>query len=82
MEQDANLFAAELLLEDEDILNALTQNTTFFKAASSLYVPKELLEFKLRLLRWKGYQITESPILAHNDFLKQIDIPADRDHCE
>jgi Zn-dependent peptidase ImmA (M78 family) len=82
MEQDANLFAAELLLEDEEILNALTQNTTFFKAASSLYVPKELLEFKLRLLRWKGYQITESPILAHNDFLKQIDIPVDRDHCE
>lgn len=33
MEREANLFAAECILEDEDVLDALNQDTAFFGAA-------------------------------------------------
>ncbi|GHU68022.1 hypothetical protein FACS1894184_09030 [Clostridia bacterium] len=50
MEYEANEFAAELLLDDEEVLDELNEND-FFNAASSLNVPPELLIFKLRLLK-------------------------------
>ncbi|MBR6921091.1 MAG: rhamnulokinase, partial [Clostridia bacterium] len=56
MEKDANLFAAELILDDSDVLEALKYADSFFSAAAALYVPAELFEYKLRLLRSKGYK--------------------------
>lgn len=70
MEREANLFAAELLIDDEELLEILREGSTFFEAAAILNVPMELLEFKLRLMRGKGYEIREAPIRAESRFLK------------
>lgn len=81
MEKDANLFAAELLLDDHEVLQVLNQDTTFFAAASALYVPVELLDFKFRVMKWKGYKLVEPPINAGNCFLKDMEVPDDADIC-
>lgn len=81
MEQEANLFAAEFLLEDETVLDMIEHDTTFFDAASRLMVPAEMLVFKFQLMKAKGYKLTPPPIGAHNDFLRQIKIPCDLDYC-
>lgn len=70
MEREANLFAAELLIEDRDVLELLREGKTFFETAARLSVPAELLDFKLRIMRDKGYDIKESPIYAESRFLK------------
>ncbi len=79
-EKDANLFAAEYLMEDEAVLKALNGDSTFFSAASALYVPMELLDFKFRLMKWKGYQLIESPIIAQSNFLKDLEVPYHEDN--
>lgn len=80
-EKEANLFAAEYLLGDEEVLDALNRDSTFFSAASELMVPAELLDFKFRVLKWKGYKMMESPVSVHNDFLRDLDIPDNSDDC-
>lgn len=82
LEKDANLFAAELLLDDQAVLDALNQDTTFFNAAASLYVPMELLDFKFRVMKWKGYKLIEPPIMARSNFLKDMEVPDDADQYE
>jgi len=77
MEKDANLFAAELLLDDQKVLEILNQDSSFFAAASSLMVPPELLDFKFRVMKWKGYKLIEPPINARSNFLLDIDVPND-----
>ena len=79
MEKDANLFAAELLLEDQDVLEVLNQDTTFFSAAAMLYVLPELLDFKFRVMKWKGYKLIEPPIRAYNNFLRDLEVPDNAD---
>ncbi len=71
-EYEANVFASELLLTDEDVLEALNDDMFFFQAASHLYVPAELLDFKFRILKRRGYKV-ESPIVANGDFLKNLE---------
>ncbi len=78
-EQEANLFAAEYLLSDEDVLEALNMDTTFFAAAAELSVPAELLDFKFRIMKWKGYKLTEPPITAQSNFLATMEVPEDAD---
>ena len=77
MEKDANLFAAELLLDDQKVLEILNQDSSFFAAASTLMVPPELLDFKFRVMKWKGYKLVEPPINARSNFLLDIDVPND-----
>lgn len=79
-EKDANLFAAELLLEDDTVLDVLNQDVTFFGAAAALYIPVELLDFKFRLMKWKGYMLREPPFEARSTFLKGLEIPPDIDY--
>lgn len=74
-EKEANLFAAELLLEDEKVLSMLNADNTFFSAAASLNVPMELLDFKFRVMKWKGYKLVEPPITADSGFLKNLTLP-------
>lgn len=74
-EKEANLFAAELLLEDEKVLATLNADNTFFSAAASLNVPTELLDFKFRVMKWKGYKLVEPPITADSGFLKDLKAP-------
>lgn len=79
MEQEANLFAAEYLLDDREVLETLNADNTFFTAAASLYVPMELLDFKFRVMKWKGYQLTQSPIVARSNFMKNMEVPTHAD---
>lgn len=73
-EYEANLFAAELLIDDTELLELLNDSEkSFFGVAKELYVPAELLDFKFRILKNKGYHI-EAPYIAQSDFLKG-DIP-------
>ena len=69
-EYEANLFAAELIISDEEILELLNdRDKSFFNMAKELYVPAELLDFKFRVLKNKGLKI-ESYCVAQSDFLK------------
>ena len=77
MEKDANLFAAELLLRDEDVLQALNSDCTFFDATAKLNVPPEMLDFKFRIMKWRGYKMMEAPITAESKFLKDLKVPED-----
>ena len=80
MEKDANLFAAELILEDNKVFAALNRDTTFFSAAAQLYVPAELLDFKFRIMKWKGYKLIEPPISTRSNFLRDMEVPNDADY--
>lgn len=73
-EYEANLFAAELLLEDQVVCEKLSDDTFFFSVANELEVPAELLDFKFRILKRKGWHL-ESPIMANSDFLKHLHSP-------
>ena len=68
-EYEANLFAAEFLLSDEKVLEQLKEGRDIFQAAAALEVPPELLDFKLKLLKQKGYAV-ETCLQASSDFLK------------
>ena len=70
MEYEANLFAAELLVSDDDLLEMLNdEEKTFFDVAKELYIPADLLDFKFRVLKHKGYRV-HAPFVAAGDFLK------------
>jgi len=70
-EYEANIFAAELLIDDIVLLEMLNdEDKSFFGAARELYVPAELLDFKFRVLKHKGYHI-EPPGIGRGDFLKK-----------
>lgn len=69
-EYEANLFAAELLIDDNELLDLLNDNEkSFFGVAKELYVPAELLDFKFHILKNKGYHL-KAPYIAQADFLK------------
>jgi len=70
-EYEANLFAAELLIDDGELLALLKEREkSFFNLAAELCVPAALLDFKFRLLKHKGYDL-EAPYTARGDFLKE-----------
>lgn len=71
MEYEANLFAAEYLLEDDEVTELLSEDTFFLSVAKELEVPPELLDFKFRILKRKGWLI-ESPIQSNSNFLKHL----------
>lgn len=74
LEYEANLFAAEYLLEDQDVFEALNEDVSFFGAASMLRVPAELLDFKFRVMKRKGYKLIDPPIMANSNFLRDIKV--------
>ena len=69
LETEANLFAAELLLPDEAVLECL-QDHTFFETAQILNVPYALMDFKFHLLQSKDYRLSAMNI-SRADFLKE-----------
>ena len=71
-EYEANIFASELLLSDGDVLEALNEDLFFFHAAKALCVPSEMLDFKFRVMKRKGYKLV-SPIMSHGDFMKDVE---------
>ena len=70
-EYEANLFAAELLLDDNEVLDTLRETNNFFQTASVLNVPSELLDFKFKLMQHKGFSFN-SPVAASGDFLRRV----------
>ena len=74
-EKEANLFASELLISDDDFFEATDDGQAFCQAASYLNVPPELLDFKAKLMKEKGYALCNSPITANNKFLKSMAVP-------
>ena len=73
-EYEANVFAAEMLLKDEDVLELLNDDTSFFSVASMMRVPQELLDFKFRILKRKGYKFIEPPLQSDSKFLRDIEV--------
>ena len=69
-EREANLFAAELLIDDNDVISVLKDNT-FFEAAAILGVPAALLDFKFYIMHKKGFALSDMQ-LAKPCFLKDI----------
>lgn len=70
LEYEANIFAAEFVMNDDDVFDALQMKMDFFHTASLLEVPPELLDFKLRLLQREGHDIV-APYIGRADFLKR-----------
>lgn len=70
-EYEANLFAAELALSDDNVLEQLSIEASFFGAASSLCVPPELLDFKFRIMNHMGYALN-IPMVSNSNFMKNI----------
>jgi len=58
-------------MDDDVVLNLLNEGISFFEAASRLNVPAELLDFKFRVLKRKGYKVIDPPLLAQANFLKR-----------
>lgn len=69
LEYEANIFAADFLLKDDEVLDLLNDDMFFFSAASKLCVPPELLDFKFRILKRKGHTVMDPPLMANGDFL-------------
>jgi len=40
----------------------------------------EMLDFKFRLLKWKGYKMLESPIQVNSNFMCNMEVPDDADY--
>ena len=69
-EFEANIFAAELLIKDEEVIELLNDSEkSFFDVAREFGVPAPLLDFKFRILKNKGYRI-EPLYMTNGDFLK------------
>lgn len=73
-EYEANLFAAEFLMTDRDVLERLNADVSFFNAAALLRVPPELLDFKFRVLKRKGYKVVDPPITSTGAFMKDMEL--------
>jgi hypothetical protein len=59
-----------MLIDDDELLELLNDEySSFFGVARQLYVPADLLDFKFRVLKTKGYRI-EPFYISHGDFLK------------
>ena len=70
VEYEANIFAAEIIVSDNELLALLNdEDKSFFDVAKELYIPAPLLDFKFRILKNKGYRI-EAPYITSGNFLK------------
>ncbi len=72
-EKEANYFAAELLLSDDEVMEAVNEELTYTKAAAILCVPAELLDLKLRIMSEKGYKLIP-PMIAFGDCFGEIKV--------
>ncbi len=82
MEYEANIFAAEFLMEDADVLERLNDDISFFGAAAELRVPAELLAFKFRAMKRKGYMLIDPPLMCSSNFLKDVEVGGDGDEAD
>ena len=72
-EDEANRFIAEYLLDNDKTLQALREGNDFFQAAALLEVPKEILDYKMRMLRYYKLLTAECPIYTKRNCMGTID---------
>ena len=69
LEYEANQFLADFLVSDEEVLDTVTSgNDGYFSTASKLYLPPELLAFKLHSMMGRGLPV-ENPVDLKSNFL-------------
>ena len=71
MESEANIFAADLLISDEDILEYVEESRSAYEVARFLRLPQALVDFKLRSLSHRGCE-TVRPLFVGGNFLKKL----------
>ena len=70
VEREANLFAADLMISDEDIIiNTRWERHTYDQIACMLRVPEAIIRFKAYSVSKRGYDV-HTPELVPSDFLK------------
>lgn len=67
-EREANLFAACVLISDEELLEELSYRADIASAAAALNLPPEIVKYKLETMNHKGYGFKTDEIKS--DFLK------------
>jgi len=73
IEHQANLFLADFLLADDDVLDAIQaedEDRDFFTCAHELCIPPPLLAFKLYSMARRGYDM-RSPVGLDSKFLRK-----------
>ncbi len=74
LEYEANLFAADFLIEDERVLSLIDdEEMDFFSLCKTLYLTPEFLSFKLYSLIQRGFRCT-MPLTLDSRFLKKGDV--------
>lgn len=68
-EREANLFAADFRITDNDVLSLIADDNNLFSIASSLCVPYEFFAFKLYSMIERGHKL-RLPIDLNSGFLK------------
>lgn len=69
LEFEANSFLADFLVSDEQVLDVISNpDRDYFSAAKELYLPQQLLGFKLFSMIQRGYNI-KNPALLQSKFL-------------
>ena len=69
-EYEANIFAAELLIDDDDILSLVKENYDIYQMASELGEDMNLILIKIDELRKRGHDL-RVPYRPQSDFLGQ-----------
>ena len=70
MEIEANLFSAEYLISDDDVVGRALFGYSFWDIAKDLYVYPELLAYKFYSMQSRGYNKLTCPIDIKSNFLK------------
>jgi Zn-dependent peptidase ImmA (M78 family) len=69
IEYQANLFAADFMLDDDDVLELVQdEHHDFFSTARELYIPPAFLTFKLYSMMRRGYDV-RPPMELDSKFL-------------
>ena len=70
LERQANFFAADFLIGDDDVMNVMqSRDTAFFDAARQLLIPAPFFAFKLYSMVQRGYNMSV-PVDLNSTFLK------------
>lgn len=68
-EYEASMFAAEYLIDDEDLLQLCMSGRSINEISRELNYPPELVTLKVKALQFKGHTELRLPYIAHGDFL-------------
>ena len=72
LEYEANIFLSDFLLTDADVVDAIEDGgRDFFACASELFVPPQLLGFKLASMMARGFDV-RLPIPLQSGFMKDM----------